>query len=326
MSTGIPLFDMFSTAPAYAAAGDITSGINKGVGQAVPQFQQGIGAIQQNYGAALPAWMQNVTAANQGVNALSDALGLGGPAGSGRAVQAFMANPGIGYAIQQGDNAATAAAAASGTLNSGNTTQALAKVNQGIASQGWNNYVSQLMPYLNFATAGAGGLGGTYMGLGNQLATQYGNLGNLYYGANTSIGNAQANAALSPYTVGANDLNALLGVGTFGAKLAGGGFGPPSAIASDERVKEDIEPVGVLADGQTVYRYRYIGEPATRIGLIAQETDPEAVAEILPGILGVDYRRATDRASALMRIATSANDDRPTSNQDYASELWRSAA
>ena len=70
---------------------------------------------------------------------------------------------------------------------------------------------------------------------------------------------------------------------------------------SDERVKVGIRPVGKLHDGQTVYSYRYQGDPRTEIGLLAQEVErrhPEAVALHPSGMKMVDYRRATRSAGA----------------------------
>lgn len=76
-----------------------------------------------------------------------------------------------------------------------------------------------------------------------------------------------------------------------------GGLGP--FFLSDERAKEDIEPVGALHDGQTVYSYRYKGDPRTQIGLLAQEVErrhPDAVRRHPTGMRMVDYRRATRSA------------------------------
>jgi hypothetical protein len=70
-------------------------------------------------------------------------------------------------------------------------------------------------------------------------------------------------------------------------------------IPSDARLKTDIAPVGQLHDGQTVYAYRFKGEPRTQIGLLAQEVEqehPEAVALHPAGFKMVDYRRATRSA------------------------------
>ena len=77
---------------------------------------------------------------------------------------------------------------------------------------------------------------------------------------------------------------------------SGGFFG------SDERMKEDMEPVGKLYDGQTIYRYKYKDDPegATHIGVSAQE----AAAQKKPGLgisddgyLMVNYRDVTEDAA-----------------------------
>lgn len=86
-----------------------------------------------------------------------------------------------------------------------------------------------------------------------------------------------------------NIFNQLVGAGMTAAMMF-----PPS----DERVKDNIVPVGKLNDGQTVYKYNYKGDPQTQIGLMAQEveqTHPEAVGEI-GGIKRVDYNAATQDA------------------------------
>jgi hypothetical protein len=303
------LFPQDATASAAALQ---TAGINRGIGQALPQWQQGINAATTDYGAAAAPWLNIYNTGAQGTTAYGNALGVNGPQGSAQAQQAFLNNPGYQFQLQQGDNAITAQNAASGKTGSGSEAIDLSKFNQGLAGTSWQNYVAALAPFLNMQTAGAQGYGTTQMNLANQLAAQYGNIGNAFYGADTSIGNAQAQVPLSGIAgsgnllnLGSNLLGGILKAGTtagYGSSL----FGQLGSSLSDERLKENIEPVGALADGQTVYRYRYIGDPVTHIGLLAQETDPAAVVELLPDVLGVDYHRATDRASALMRIA---NDD-----------------
>lgn len=66
---------------------------------------------------------------------------------------------------------------------------------------------------------------------------------------------------------------------------------------SDERLKDNIEKVGELNDGQNVYRYDF-GNGRTQIGLLAQEVmknRPEAVGK-RNGYLTVDYDKATEGA------------------------------
>lgn len=74
-----------------------------------------------------------------------------------------------------------------------------------------------------------------------------------------------------------------------------------AAAPSDKRIKENIEAVGTLNDGQTIYRYNFKGDPKTQIGLLAQEvehTKPGAVTQA-KGIKMVNYKTATDDAAEM---------------------------
>jgi hypothetical protein len=87
-----------------------------------------------------------------------------------------------------------------------------------------------------------------------------------------------------------------LGTSLIGGLLAAGQLFP----ASDERVKENMEPVGRTFDGQNIYKYNYIGEPQTHLGLSAQEVEkrhPHAVHKTLGDIRTVDYDAATQPAA-----------------------------
>lgn len=79
-------------------------------------------------------------------------------------------------------------------------------------------------------------------------------------------------------------------------EMAGSGMSALSMM-SDERVKENVKPVGKLDNGLTVYEFNYKGNPTRQIGLIAQEveqTKPEAVSETPAGLKMVDYSVAAD--------------------------------
>lgn len=72
---------------------------------------------------------------------------------------------------------------------------------------------------------------------------------------------------------------------------------PPSA-SSDGRLKRDIVPVGRLANGLTLYRYRYLWSEIQYVGVIAQEVAavvPEAVITGPNGYLRVNYARLGHR-------------------------------
>lgn len=311
------LFDAFSTGPADAARNTIQGAVQQGFNLATPQYQTGIGQLQQYGGQALAPLQQNLATANTGTQGLLNLLGLGGAAGSQGALQALQATPGYQFQLQQGNNAITAQNAATGGTGSGNEALALAKFNQGLAGTTYQNAVQNLQPFVNLAQNTAGQAATTNLGIGGGLNSAYQNLGNMYYGGTLTGGQAGAAADLARYQASANQLGALGG-------LAGGLLG----FVSDIKVKEDIAPVGTLADGQTIYRYRYAGDPRHQIGLLAQEVEgstPEAVFDAAPDLKGVDYRRATERAAKILEFSRARYEPPPT-HRPFAAELMEFAA
>jgi hypothetical protein len=133
--------------------------------------------------------------------------------------------------------------------------------------QPWTNLAALLQPSL-----GLGAMGSQSQGTGTSTTTQPQSLmGNILGGAS----------------------------GTVGILSAMGAF-------SDKRMKENIEEVGKLKDGQTVYRYNFKGSPKTEIGLLAQNVarrKPSAVGRHPVGMLMVDYKSATDKAAAMGKAA-----------------------
>jgi Chaperone of endosialidase len=325
------IFDIFGTSAQQNAANAQIAGIQSGQQQATQNINAGTNALQTNFGAALQPFQQNLTTANAGVTQLGNVLGLNGARGNATAQQALNNTPGYQFAQQQGQAAVNAGEAASGMTNSGNQQLALQQQGQGLASQNYNNYVSQLQPYLSASQNAASGIAGVDTGLGTAVAGQDNSLANLNFSAATGIGNANANAALAPLTAGANVFgllgslgSAALGGAAKSGSLFGGSAGPTSVggaplsggnifgslfSPSDKRLKEGIEQVGKLDDGLPVYKYRYIGSPVWQIGLMAQDVEkvtPEAVADIGGGYKGVDYNKATAYAADLSRFLEAA--------------------
>lgn len=88
-------------------------------------------------------------------------------------------------------------------------------------------------------------------------------------------------------------LGSLATPGSSGVSALGNLFGK-----SDRRLKTDIRLIGKSFDGQNIYAYRFLGEPQTQIGLMAQEVEirhPDAVMEI-DGIKHVNYAEALKAA------------------------------
>lgn len=291
------IFDIFGTGDQQAAANAQIQGLQQGYGQLSDLLGQGRSALTTNYAEALKPLTQQQGTNTAGSDQLAALLGLK----PGTNIQDVLSSlPGYQFALNQGTQNTLRNQAASGQLNSGATDKAIADYTTGLAGQNYNNYVSQLQPFLGAANTGASNIANVNQNLGNQLAQSYGTQGAAAYGTQAGIGNARAQADLSGLTQSGNIIGAGLGA-----------VGALSGFLSDERAKDDIEPVGELFDGQTIYRYRYKGDPRHQIGLIAQEVEdarPSAVIHDFAGsrLKGVDYKRATNYAAELGRMLEAA--------------------
>lgn len=96
------------------------------------------------------------------------------------------------------------------------------------------------------------------------------------------------------------------------SKTSGTQMGAGVQLLSDERMKEDLQQIGTLADGTPIYRFKYKGEDTVRIGMSAQELEdisPESVHEYHAPQAGTDDGRvkyvdmdaATSRSAEMMR-------------------------
>jgi hypothetical protein len=226
---------------------------------------------------------------------------------AGPAAAAYASNPAYQFMLNQGNQNVLRNSAQTGTTASGATLNALQTQGQGLANQTYQQYVQNLMPFLGQSNTAASGIANVNTGLGSGLNQNQNNLANLNWNAATGIGNANANADLAN---NAADANIWKAIGGGVSALAGSGIGNPISTLSDERLKEDIKPIGKLHDDQPIYSYRYIwDDPAmTRIGLMAQDVEkinPDAVTEIV-GFKAVDYGKATSYASELARFLEAA--------------------
>ena len=102
-----------------------------------------------------------------------------------------------------------------------------------------------------------------------------------------------------------------------------------NGIFSDERLKQDVRPVGETYDGQKIYTYKYKGHPQTHMGLMAQEVEgkhPDAVG-LAAGYKTVNYDKATDKAADRGHFAGggpaggSATDDDEENNNEMGSSV-----
>lgn len=140
-------------------------------------------------------------------------------------------------------------------------------------------------------------------------------LGSIASGIGPALGGKTEGSSTTNYP-SPSMLSQIAGAGLTGAGIVGGtgGFGsggwlssmgkgasgaagaiPSAMMLSDRRMKEDVSRVGSTDDGQPIYKFKYLGDNTTHMGLMADQVEkshPEAVSS-LGGIKMVDYDQAT---------------------------------
>lgn len=146
------------------------------------------------------------------------------------------------------------------------------------------------------------GLGSELMGAAKLAKTGSELYGMLPAGVTEGLGSAASGLGSALSGAGAA---AAEGIGALGSGLAAGGaelLALLPALFSDERMKDNVERVGELYDGQPIYRYNMKGSNKTQIGLMAQDVERNGHRDAVAGLGGlkmVDYKRATDVAAGL---------------------------
>jgi Chaperone of endosialidase len=201
----------------------------------------------------------------------------------GAATDLFSAGTGTGNALTQQDlsglqarlSGLTAGGLLPGLITQGATTQlGAANAAQGLPLSNIQGLESLVNPIAS--------LGGQSQGTGQQTTESSKSLFSNILGGISGLG------ALNGLTNG----GLMSGLGSIGSSLL---------AFSDERLKENIEPVGETYDGKQLYSYNYIDDDVPRIGLLAQDLlrdDPESVHMHPSGFLMVDYGRALAPAHA----------------------------
>ncbi|WP_425991381.1 hypothetical protein [Afipia sp. DC4300-2b1] len=223
--------DLFSTKPAEEAAAakaagyatgktDANAALDAGLAQANPLYKQAYGdfsSLAGKFGA--------------GQDTYNDATGVNGADGVARAASIFKSLPGYSGGLTTGIDAVNRGAAARGDLGGGNTAADTIKFASDYDANKYGNFLSALAPNLSGATAatsgGAGVLGaqaGTATGVAGQKASYDWN-------AATGTGNANADAALAPYSASQNFWSALMGGANLLGKATGiGGWAPSTTL------------------------------------------------------------------------------------------------
>lgn len=270
-----------SLMPAYGAAGNIASGgINEGD---ISRFMN--------------PYTQNVIDTTLGTMRRSDAIANAGSQGQAAKLGALSGtNPIVARNLNE-DAQARARNSTMAQLQNQNYAQAAE-----MAKASTNAQLSGIGA-MNSTVGNMAGINQGLFGMGSQFYNQA--FQNQMMPYQLAQMGTQTLAGLSPFS-GASSTGNSSGTGT-----TTGSPSPFSALGniaglfgmfSDERVKENIHPIGETYDGQPIYKYNYKGEPTTQIGLMAQDVEqhtPEAVGSIA-GIKTVNYDKATKGAERSM--------------------------
>lgn len=212
----------FSDQPAKDAAAAREAALNNAYSQYADLAGQGRNVITQNYTSALQPWMNLQGTTAGGVNSYLDATGANGPEGLARARANFNAM--VQPDLQMGTDELTRTLAAQG-VGAGNVGAEASKYAANELAKRYGSYTAGLAPFLGTAERAAGGIGGIYTGLGQQLGQSFQNQGGQAYQTQTGIGQAQSDADLAQYNASRNLWGAIGSVANLGASALGGAGG-----------------------------------------------------------------------------------------------------
>lgn len=261
-------------ANAQIYSGILNQGFNTALGAAQQQQGVGLGAAQANRAA-----LQQAAGQLQGIGQQGFEQGLGlGQAQQGLGAQLF------------GQGATTAQQEAA--LGQQQFGQGLGAA-QAQASLGQDVYGTGAATSAALANLGTGAQGAALQGAQAQLGA-----GTLQQqttqAGDTALYNQFLQQQSYPFQVAQFLANIAEGTGALSGSTTT--TNQPGSLFSDERLKEDVEPIGKTYDGQNIVAFRYKGEKAKRIGLIAQDVEkkhPDAVGSS-QGYKTVDYDKATE--------------------------------
>jgi hypothetical protein len=201
------------------AVGSVAGGISSGKGASKAAKIAAQSAAQQQallksiYDQNSANFQSDISNGNTAATRINQLLGLspGGPSPT----EILRNTPGYQFKLDQGLKAVNSNAYASGLGNSGATLKALLATGQGIADQGFNNYINQVGTVDDRGIAAKGALAG--------VSTNYANNSNA-----VTQTNSDAQAANAVFQ-GNNLSNVLKGLSGAGGSAFGSSYGAPKS-------------------------------------------------------------------------------------------------
>jgi len=158
---------------------------------------------------------------SQALNISRALTGALGPEAQQEAIANFQEDPGTQFIREQGERSIRNRAAATGGLGGPNLTKELIRFNQGLANQGLQQRIGNLVNIGNIDTGLKTSLANLATGQGAASAQGATNVGNILAGLSTTKGGVRAQRALNERDALASG---LVGLGT---TIASGGLLPP---------------------------------------------------------------------------------------------------
>jgi hypothetical protein len=224
--------DLFSTQPAQDAAAAKIAGLNTANTNAGADLTAGQVGADALYGKAQGAFGGLAASTQKGSDAYGDASGANGPEGLARAKANYTSDPGYSGGLTTGIDQLDRTAAMRGDLGGGNTSADTIKFASDYDANKYGNFVSGLAPYLGANSTAVAGQAGSFgaqagadLGVAGQKATNS-------YNTASGVGNANADAAMAPYTASQNFWSSLMGGANMALKASGiGGYAPTPSLA-----------------------------------------------------------------------------------------------
>ena len=206
--------------------------LQQGANQATDALDQGLDFAEGQYGKASGLFGNLANDYAGGSKLYLDAIGANGTDAATAARTAYTTSPGYSFNMDQGLTALARARAVNGTLASGNADTDAMKFASGLASQDWNNWLSNLANTDTKRAAAISGQAGAETGLGD-LGYQTG-------AAKAAIASDTAKGITAVGTEGMmagqkaaeNRFGALLGGANLLARGVGAMAGNPSALGN----------------------------------------------------------------------------------------------
>ena len=283
--------------------------------QSLAMGQTDSGLLNQNYSQALGEANTEQQAGLQGANQLGQLSSAYGSLGQANANNQAQYGSAYGELGQANANNRAQYGSAYGSLG----------------QAGANNQAQYGSAYGSLGQANANNqaqYGSAYGSLGQAGATNEANIGSGAQAAGLAGGQAQLTAGQAQQQTEQAGLTALYNqflqqqsypfqTTQFQSNIAEGtgalsgsttSSTQPAPYFSDERLKEEIQPIGKTFDGLNIIKFKYKGDNQTHVGLSAQDVEkhhPEAVG-LAGGYKTVDYDAATKKAADRGRDADSS--------------------